>query len=490
MSSNLALFAASPSVVEASLGLLSDLATGFMSGKMLVKLDAISLALAHHGEASFPFLREPANARSHTLFYETLGRLLFSDDSPARFRAFMAPFDALCDQLQEAAKDARAFRAPQTRALLVGLFRDLRGLVAATSSRRMYGQVFDWLYPARMPLLHATMEAHGDDPAVSVPLLKFAAGFALNKTQRCTFDPSSVNGILLFREVSRLVCTFGTHCLRATRLVASPYDARYKPIWVALTVITRALAGNYVNFGVFELYGDPALKDALECVFALCSSVPPADVLAYRKYARAYFALIEAVCSGHIVALLRADDATFGHLATCLEAGLKSLDVGISSQCAAAVDALAGFYFTALPITAASPPAAQSAARHLAALPNLWPELLRTLFEMVLFEECSNQWSLSRPMLSLILVNEGILSELKAQLVASQPPDRRARLVGCFEKLMTDVNRSLEAKNRDRFTQNLTVFRTEARVLSGRLHMHSRPADEQFHSRTLPPAGS
>ena len=39
-------------------------------------------------------------------------------------------------------------------------------------------------------------------------------------------------------------------------------------------------------------------------------------------------------------------------------------------------------------------------------MPSLLPEILRTLFEIVLFEECSNQWSLSRPMLSLILVRQ------------------------------------------------------------------------------------
>ncbi len=35
-------------------------------------------------------------------------------------------------------------------------------------------------------------------------MLKFMAEFALNKTQRLTFDSSSPNGILLFREVSKV----------------------------------------------------------------------------------------------------------------------------------------------------------------------------------------------------------------------------------------------------------------------------------------------
>ena len=461
ISANLGAFAACPPVVEASLGLLSDLAAGYASGKLLLKLDAIAFALGSHTEAHFPFLREPANARSRTVFYATLGRLLFMEEAPARFKLFMAPFDALCAQLAAAAADPRAFRAPHTRALLQGLFRDLRGVVFATNTRRTYGMMFDWMYPQHMPLLHVAMDAYADDPAVAVPLLKLAAELALNKTQRCTFDTSSVNGILLFREVSRLVCTYGARVLAAPRGGPDPYAALYKGIWAALTVVSRALAGNYVNFGVFELYGDPALKDALECAFAMCVSIAPADVLAFRKVGRAYFGLLEVLCASHIRSVLCTDAATFGHVAACLEAGLKCLDAAISSQCASAIDALAGYYFNALPITEASPPAAQAAARHLAAMPSLFPELLRALFEMVLFEDCSNQWSLSRPMLSLILVNESIFNELKAQLVASQPPDRRARLAGCFDKLMTDVQRSLEPKNRDHFTQQLTVFRHE-----------------------------
>lgn len=466
ISANLAAFAACPPVVEASLGLLCDLASGYMSGKLLLKLDAIAFALSSHTEANFPFLRESANARSRTVFYATLGRLLFMEEAPARFKMFMAPFDSLCAQLAAAAADPRTFRAPQTRTLLIGLFRDLRGVVSATNSRRTYGMMFDWIYPTHTPLLHATMEAYADDPAVAVPLLKLAAELALNKTQRCTFDTSSVNGILLFREVARLVCTYGARVLAAPRGGADPYAVLYKGIWNALTVVSRALSGNYVNFGVFELYGDPALKDALQCSFAMCVSILPADVLAFRKVARAYFGLLEVLCGTHIRVVLCTDAATFGHIAACLEAGLKCLDVAISSQCASAIDALAGYYFNALPISEVSPPAAQAAARHLAAMPHLFPELLRALFEMVLFEDCSNQWSLSRPMLSLILVNESIFNELKAQLVASQPPDRRARLATCFDKLMTDVTRSLEAKNRDLFTQNLTVFRHE---------FHARP---------------
>jgi exportin-7 len=136
--------------------------------------------------------------------------------------------------------------------LVVGLFRDLRGIAAATSTRRTYGLLFDWLYPQHMPVvlkwvpawgwkgsvglrgghravarprggpgrrrswyralrlttgiaspapLLRCLEAWAGCPDVTAPLLKFVAEFCFNKSQRLTFDSSSPNGILLFREV-------------------------------------------------------------------------------------------------------------------------------------------------------------------------------------------------------------------------------------------------------------------------------------------------
>lgn len=52
-----------------------------------------------------------------------------------------------------------------------------------------------------MPAVLCCLEAYADVPAVTTPLLKFMGEFVFNKSQRLTFDSSSPNGILLFREV-------------------------------------------------------------------------------------------------------------------------------------------------------------------------------------------------------------------------------------------------------------------------------------------------
>lgn len=263
IATNLKVYGGAEDVVEVTLSLFQDLASGYMSGKLMLKLDAISFLLTHHTAEYFPFLANTGNTRARTTFYLTLARLLFMEDTPGSFKAFMAPLGQVLTALAGASAggaNPAALRAAVPKETAVGLFRDLRGVAAATSNRRTYGQLFDWLYPTHFPVILACLEAWADVPDVTTALLKFISEFVFNKTQRLTFDSSSPNGILLFREVSKVLKTYGSRILGMPAPSADPYGQRYKGIWICMSILTRALGGNYVNFGVFELYGDPALR--------------------------------------------------------------------------------------------------------------------------------------------------------------------------------------------------------------------------------------
>ncbi|TYJ15852.1 hypothetical protein E1A91_A10G211000v1 [Gossypium mustelinum] len=462
IATNLKCYTESEQVIDHTLSLFLELASGYMTGKLLLKLDTVKFIIANHTREHFPFLEEYRCSRSRTTFYYTIGWLIFMEDSPIKFKSSMEPLLQVFVSL-ESTPDA-VFRTDAVKYALIGLMRDLRGIAMATNSRRTYGLLFDWLYPVHMPLILKGITHWTDTPEVTTPLLKFMAEFVLNKAQRLTFDSSSPNGILLFREVSKLIVAYGTRILSLPN-PADIYAFKYKGIWISLTILARGLAGNYVNFGVFELYGDRALSDALDIALKMTLSIPLADILAFRKLTRAYFSFLEVLFNSHINFILNLDAATFMHIVGSLESGLKGLDINISSQCAAAVDNLAAFYFNNITMgEAPTSPASVKLAQHIADCPSLFPQILKTLFEIVLFEDCGNQWSLSRPMLSLILISEQIFADLKAQILASQPVDHHQRLSICFDKLMSDVTRSLDSKNRDKFTQNLTVFRHEFRI--------------------------
>lgn len=83
------------------------------------------------------------------------------------------------------------------------------------------------------------------------------AEFVLNKAQRLTFDTSSPNGILLFREVSKLLVAYGTRILSVPS-TTDIYGFKYKGIWISLTILSRGtdLCPHALKypFGSFLLY--------------------------------------------------------------------------------------------------------------------------------------------------------------------------------------------------------------------------------------------
>lgn len=57
------------------------------------------------------------------------------------------------------------------------------------------------------------------------------------------------------------------------------YGVKLKGVSVCFTMLKAVLSGNYVNFGVFRLYGDDALDNALQTFIKLLLSIPHSDLL-------------------------------------------------------------------------------------------------------------------------------------------------------------------------------------------------------------------
>jgi exportin-7 len=95
--------------------------------------------------------------------------------------------------------------------------------------------------------------------------------------------------------------------------------------------------------------------------------------------------------------------------------------------------------------------------------PNIFNELMTTLFNALLYGNHANSWAVSRPILSLLLASEPSFNHYQNQLVSSQPVENQEKLREEFTKLTADIQRSVETANRDRFTQKLTMFRLNVR---------------------------
>lgn len=80
----------------------------------------------------------------------------------------------------------------------------------------------------------------GTSMQVTTPLLKLLDELVQNKSQRLIFDSSSPNGILLFREVSKLIVAYGSR-ISHLPIREDAYTFKYKGVSICLSILTRGM---------------------------------------------------------------------------------------------------------------------------------------------------------------------------------------------------------------------------------------------------------
>lgn len=330
--------------------------------------------------------------------------------------------------------------------------------------------LFDWLVDnpknpttSRVTLFSRALDAWWDDPEVTTPLLKFVAEFVHNKAQRIAFDQSSPNGILLFREASTILVTYGNRILQRTQF-RDLYTEKYKGIGVCLDMFSHALHGNYTNFGVFELYADSSLSNSMALALRMCLAIPLSELSAFLKALKPYYFFLELATRSHMAKVMELEPAMLTTIVQSVEEGLLSFETGVSMQSCATVDNMISFFHTQL--GGKPTPEQERVRRFLGEAPQCFQKILHLMFQLVMTGEFSSTWSISRPLLGLVLLHEQYFLSLKEQLVASQIEERRPKLRGYFDDLMAGVENNLNTKNKDHFTRNLYNFAQVVRTLT------------------------
>lgn len=235
-------------------------------------------------------------------------------------------------------------------------------------------------------------------------------------------------------------------------------------------MLKMALCGKYVNFGVFRLYGDEALDSVLNTFVKLLLSIPQTDLLDYPKLSQTYYVLLDCLAQDHMTFLATLEPSVshqvFLYILASISEGLQALDTMVCTGCCATLDNIVSYLFkkytqkgkkTRTGGTVDNDPLLAVITHR----QEILQQMLQTVLNIIMFEDCRNQWSMSRPLLGLILLNPDYFQNLRDQIISTQAPDKRGPMMGWFEALMEGIERNLLTKNRDRFTQNLSVFRRD-----------------------------
>jgi len=135
----------------------------------------------------------------------------------------------------------------------------------------------------------------------------------------------------------------------------------------------------------------------------------------------------------------------------------------VVSLCASSIDHIATFLFLNQSRAAQAKNTVVRIQSHIMTEPEILGQLMNTLFNSLLYSSAVNHWSITRPILSLMLSSEASFTQYRDALLGSQREENQEKLVKEFETLLTGLQHSLETAHRDRFTQKLNMFRLQVR---------------------------
>merc|ERR1719347_1527995 len=181
-----------------------------------------------------------------------------------------------------------------------------------------------------------------------------------------------------------------------------------------------------------------------------------------------YYVLLECLAQDHMAFLATLEPQVFLYILASISEGLQALDTMVCTGCCATLDHIVTYLFKKVTNkgkksrgNSQTSPENDPLVAVIKMRPEILQQMLQTVLNIIMFEDCRNQWSMSRPLLGLILLNEDYFQNLRDQVIGSQQADKRAAMMTWFENLMEGIERNLLTKNRDRFTQNLSVFRRD-----------------------------
>ncbi|KAF3848418.1 hypothetical protein F7725_014915 [Dissostichus mawsoni] len=221
-----------------------------------------------------------------------------------QFEQFMLPLTAAFETVAQMLS-TNTFNEQEAKRTLVGLVRDLRGIAFAFNAKTSFMMLFDWMYPhsiqgfilmssaaavypAYMPILQRAIELWYHDPACTTPVSEATVRRVVAERHPAV------------RETSKMITTYGNRILTLGEVPKDQvYGVKLKGVSVCFAMLKAVLSGNYVNFGVFRLYGDDALDNALQTFIKLLLSIPhsdcspPPSLQDYPKLSQSFYSLLE-----------------------------------------------------------------------------------------------------------------------------------------------------------------------------------------------------
>ncbi|EAA15223.1 unnamed protein product [Plasmodium yoelii yoelii] len=220
-------------------------------------------------------------------------------------------------------------------------------------------------------------------------------------------------------------------------------------------MFNNCLNGDFVNFAIFDLYNDDILNNSLNLALNMCLVIPTNDLLSYIKHLKPYFSFLDLVTKNFFQRILNLEFRLIADIIHNVKEGLCSFDYTVSMTCCSILDNIVTYIFTN---RKSSSEQGQIIKNFLENQPQALKEVLNLMFHLILGGNFGSTWSMSQPLLGLILLDAQGYFKIQEQLISQQSEEKKQKLRHSFCKLMDHIDSNLASNNRENFTRNLIAI--------------------------------
>ncbi|MES1922256.1 Exportin 7 [Bonamia ostreae] len=222
-----------------------------------------------------------------------------------------------------------------------------------------------------------------------------------------------------------------------------------------MEITFRMLSGNYIPFGSFEFYKDNTLKEIVSSVVNLVLSIPIETIYSYPKMAAIHYSLIETLFEKHIALVCDFTEDIFNKIFVTVCDGVQSTNSNHSVKAANSLDHLC-LYIIDNQSKTRKPDNFEKLLKQMESQIDRLMKLTSDVFQLVLFDNCNNQFSLTRTLCSVFVFKPVLLQFFAKALLEAQPTETANQLKDNFEQLVKFVQTGrVSGSMRDKFNRTV-----------------------------------
>mmetsp|Transcript_11146 Transcript_11146/g.11178 ORF Transcript_11146/g.11178 Transcript_11146/m.11178 type:complete len:373 (+) Transcript_11146:456-1574(+) len=357
-------------IVRWTLELFEWLTKGFYSSKILVKIDIIQDLMIQYETYQLC----STNAKYRERLYFALTNLWTNEEVQEPLTHFLRPIGS---QIQ------RLMMTPNEVELLF-LYKELKGVCGVLFNAKLYNEFFEWFYEGNISIIFTTVQNYMYNNNLINSLLGFLTELAFSRNTRITFDVACAYGIIIFKNLSHIL----TACCKSLieqQITQENYNIFYKRIKNILKLIVKLLSGNYVNFGVFEVYGDTCFLETLSFCFSVLDKIPKSEAITFSKLVDNIYEFLELVTKSHLKTVFtQLQSSCYSTIIFYILQGLNSTNM---KNCLSAANATTYICDYIIRIGAKNTQETEAVKRILNEFPSSLTDLLSQVMDIILTED-------------------------------------------------------------------------------------------------------